>query len=436
MLEKSWSCVKLPVLSFASLMGHVLGLDEGVEFFGGDVAELEGGFAEADVGVVGGFGDLSGLVVADFGGEGGDEHQGVLDVVVNLLAIGFDAFDAVFDEAVAGVGEEFDGVQIIENYYGLENVELEIALGAGEADGGVIAHDLHGDHGEGFGLSGVHLARHNRRARLVFGKSEFAEAAARAGSEPANVVSDFHERGGEGFQGAAGEDDFVVGGERGEFVGMRAERQTGELGDFLCGALGEFGMGVEAGADGGAADGEIVEAVEGDGDAAAVAVEKIDVAGKFLAEGERRGVLQMGAADFYDVGEFLGFGVEGVAEILYGGGKRVVGGLRHIYIVIGMNRLLAAQDAAGDFDGAIGDDFVDVHVGLRAAAGLPDAQREVVVQFSGDDFIGGLDDQLGFFGGELAEVLIDERGGLLEDAKSADELGRHGVLADGEVNER
>ena len=47
-----------------------------------------------------------------------------------------------------------------------------------------------------------------------------------------------------------------------------------------------------------------------------------------------------------------------------------------------------------DFDGAIGDDFVGVHVGLRAAAGLPDAQGEVIVEFAGDDFVGGLGDEL------------------------------------------
>src|SRR4029077_19010694 len=87
----------------ASWMGHVLGLDEGVEFFGGDVAEIKGGFAEADVGLMSGFGDLGGLVVADFGSEGGDEHQRILDVVIDLLAIGFDAVDAVFDKTVAGI---------------------------------------------------------------------------------------------------------------------------------------------------------------------------------------------------------------------------------------------------------------------------------------------------------------------------------------------
>jgi hypothetical protein len=110
------------LISVHSWMGHVLGLDEGVEFFGGDVAEFEGGFAEANVGVVGGFGDLGGLVVADFGGQGGDEHEGVVDVVIDLLAIGFDADDAVLDKAVAGVGEKFDGVEIIENHHRLENI--------------------------------------------------------------------------------------------------------------------------------------------------------------------------------------------------------------------------------------------------------------------------------------------------------------------------
>src|SRR5271154_7505423 len=99
---------------------------------------------------------------------------------------------------------------------------------------------------------------------------------------------------------------------------MRAKRKTREFGNFFCGAFGEFGMRVEASADGSAANGEIVEPVERHGDAAAVAVEQIDVAGKFLADGERRGVLQMRAADFNDAGKFPGFGVERVAKFLYG----------------------------------------------------------------------------------------------------------------------
>src|SRR5207249_9210398 len=104
---------------------------------------------------------------------------------------------------------------------------------------------------------------------------------------------------------------------------------------------------------------------------------------------------------------------------VHGGGKRVVGGLRHVHIIIWVDRFLAAHDAAGHFNGAIGDHFVDVHVGLSAAAGLPDAEREVAVEFSGDDFVGGPDDEAALFVRQLAEVLVDERGGLFEDAEGA-----------------
>src|SRR6185503_7682709 len=98
-----------------------------------------------------------------------------------------------------------------------------------------------------------------------------------------------------------------------------------------------------------------------------------------------------------------------------------------------MNRFLRPQFAARQFDGAVGDDLVDVHVGLGAAAGLPDTQRELVVEFSGDDFIGGLNDKSGFVGGKLAQVLVDQRAGLFQGSKGADQLRRHGVAADVEV---
>src|SRR5260370_39651575 len=160
----------------------------------------------------------------------------------------------------------------------------------------------------------------------------------------------------------------------------------------------------------------------------------------------------MGAADFDDVRKFFSFGIERVAKIFYrgeqaarrfrgggnvhGGGKRVIGGLRHVHIIIGVDGLLAAHDAVGNFDGAIGNHFVDVHVGLRAAAAFPDPKREVLVELSGDDFISGQRDQRGFFHRKLAETLVHERTGFFEDAEGANQFGRHGVLADGEVDER
>src|SRR5258708_35167522 len=106
---------------------------------------------------------------------------------------------------------------------------------------------------------------------------------------------------------------------------MRAKRQAAEFADLARGAFGEFGMGVESGADSGSADGEVVEAIEGLRHADEVAVEQADPAGKFMFDGERSCVLQMGAADFDDARKFFGFGVESVEKFFYGGEKEARG---------------------------------------------------------------------------------------------------------------
>ena len=75
-------------------------------------------------------------------------------------------------------------------------------------------------------------------------------------------------------------------------------------------------------------------------------------------------------------------------------GKRVVRRLRHVDVVVRMNRRLAAERRAGELAAAVRDHLVDVHVELRAAAGHPDMQREHVVMLAGEDLVADLDDQL------------------------------------------
>jgi len=98
-----------------------------------------------------------------------------------------------------------------------------------------------------------------------------------------------------------------------------------------------------------------------------------------------------------------------------------------------MNRLFAAQLAAGQFDRAVRDDLVGVHVRLSAAAGLPDAQRKLGVELARGDLLGRLHDQPRLVGGELAQILIDQGRGLLEQTKGADHRTRHPVGSDIEV---
>src|ERR1700689_3135256 len=157
------------------------------------MSQLQRGFAEAAVVYVRGMGDLRGFVVADFGSQRGYQHQRVLDVPVDFRAIDFDAFDHVLDVAVAGVCNQRDRLQEVVNDDWLEDVKFEVALGAGESDGGSCSVDLHADHSHGFALRGVDFAGHDGRSRLVFWDGDFSQSAARAGSQPANVVGNLHE---------------------------------------------------------------------------------------------------------------------------------------------------------------------------------------------------------------------------------------------------
>ncbi len=86
-----------------------------------------------------------------------------------------------------------------------------------------------------------------------------------------------------------------------------------------------------------------------------------------------------------------------------------------------MHRLLAAHRAAQHLDGAVGDHLVGVHVGLGAGAGLPDHQREVVVELAVDDLLRGLGDRLAQLRVDVALRDVDQRAGLLDDAKRADD---------------
>ena len=102
----------------------------------------------------------------------------------------------------------------------------------------------------------------------------------------------------------------------------------------------------------------------------------------------------MGASDFdnvFKVGRFFGKritqrldGRDKRAVNLYrtchtnGGRKAVIGGLGVVDMVVGVDGLISAFWTPCDFIGSVGDDFIHVHVGLRARASLPYNERKLV----------------------------------------------------------
>ena len=117
---------------------------------------------------------------------------------------------------------------------------------------------------------------------------------------------------------------------------------------------------------------------------------------------------------------------------VHGRRERVVGRLGHIDIVVRMQELFAH-----DLIAAIGDDLVAVHVRLRAGAGLPHDQREIVRQPAGNDLVRGLLDGSQLLLGHLfrTQRAVGAGSCLFEDAEGVDDLRRHGLKtdADGEI---
>ena len=84
----------------------------------------------------------------------------------------------------------------------------------------------------------------------------------------------------------------------------------------------------------------------------------------------------------------------------------------------------------GDLIAAAGNDLVHIHIGLGAASGLEDDQREFFRQLSGQHFVADAGDQRGAFLVQIAQIPVGKGGGFLQDGESLDDLRRHLMGAD------
>ena len=85
------------------------------------------------------------------------------------------------------VAEQADRLQHAIGQHRLVDVEFEMALAAGDRDGGLIAEHAGADHGQRLALRRIGLARHDRGAELVRRQDQFAEP--ERGPEPSRRIS-------------------------------------------------------------------------------------------------------------------------------------------------------------------------------------------------------------------------------------------------------
>src|ERR1700758_2507193 len=114
---------------------------------------------------------------------------------MDALLVGPYSLDAMLPERARGIAEQLDGMYHTICQNRLIHVELEMPLAAGHRDRGVIAEHLATDTRHRFALRRVHLARHDRRARLILRQDQFTEAGTGARAQEANVVGDLEQAG-------------------------------------------------------------------------------------------------------------------------------------------------------------------------------------------------------------------------------------------------
>ena len=112
---------------------------------------------------------------------------------------------------------------------------------------------------------------------------------------------------------------------------------------------------------------------------------------------------------------------------MHRGREDVVGRLAEIDVVVGMHQPCLAARPAEQFGGAIGEHFVEVHVALRARAGLPHRQGELVRMRTGQHFIGSRNDCPGFFRIEQAQIAINDGAGALGRGQRHDDFVRNAL---------
>ena len=146
----------------------------------------------------------------------------------------------------------------------------------------------------------------------------------------------------------------------------------------------------------------------------------------------------MGAADFYDilkgflfVMERLIDGIHGREQLLFNEQdtghvkacrEGIVRTLGMVDVVIGMDALLFPFFFENSCR-PVGYDFIDVHIELSPAAGHPNGQWEIAVQFPCQNIVTGRGDGIGLIGIDDAQFFIGQGCRFFQIGKDGDHFG-------------
>ena len=106
----------------------------------------------------------------------------------------------------------------------------------------------------------------------------------------------------------------------------------------------------------------------------------------------------------------------------YGGGIGVVGRLREVDVVVRVAVSVLSLGMAEQFEGAVGDYLVGVHVGGGSGAALDHVDDELFAEFSFAQLLAGAYDGIGDLRIEQPQLAVGPGGRLLDLGQGADQL--------------
>ena len=389
--------------------------------------------------------DLRRVLVADDGVEGGDDTDAIADVVAALVFVGSDAVDAERAERVEAIDQEVDRLEAALCHDGLHSVELHLRSVASHSDAEVVTHNLVAYLAHDFGDDGVHLTGHDRGAWLHSREVDFAETAARAAGEEAQVITDLVDLDSDAAQSRAVADHFArVAGSADEVFG-EGDIPARDLRHSFGAVASVFGLRRDTRTDSRSTHVDSEELVSCVVKVSDLVTEDRSEATEGLTERHGHSVLELRATHLDDVGELLRLLLESFDELDEVGtelevrsvetevdsrGVRVVGRLRAVHVVVRREVLELTLLVAHDLERTVADDFVGVHVRRRTCAPLDHVYGEVLVVLAFEELVASLDDSVLLLVGEQAKAVVSDSGSFLGPCEPVDE---EGVVAEVEV---
>ena len=335
----------------------------------------------------------------------------------HLLTVSGNTNYTVVMEGLQAISQQASRLQEVVDQNGHEYVQLKVTLRSSHTNSYIIGNNLNSNHGHGFALSGVNLTGHDGATGLVFRNEDLTQTAARTAGQPANVVSDLHQVSSQSLQSTMSKYQVILRSQSMEFVFSSHIFFTGQNANFLSNFFGKSFRSIQAGTNRSTTQSQFFQTGQRFFQHVFGLFDHVAPATDLLRELNGGSVLQMSTTTLYNIIIFCFQSLQSFNELVHYreqlifdtgnccnvhcSGESIVRALRHINMVIGMKQFLAH-----DLITTICNYFIGIHVGLSTATGLPNNQRKMIVQRTGDHFVASLFDSNFLFFVHLTQIKV------------------------------